>query len=84
MGTELLIGLVLAFIVLGPERMHSMLGHVGRAKAQFDKASQQVKDQLAGHLEDGACSRAVLPLTTSIPRPMHRADKADEPEGAPS
>ena len=37
MGTELLIGLALAFIVLGPERMHSMLGHLARAKAQFDK-----------------------------------------------
>jgi Sec-independent protein translocase protein TatA len=37
MGTELLIGLVLAFLVLGPERMHAVLGHLGRAKAQFDK-----------------------------------------------
>jgi len=37
MGTELLIGLAFAFIVLGPERMHSMLGHLARAKAQFDK-----------------------------------------------
>jgi Sec-independent protein translocase protein TatA len=40
MGAELLIGLALAFVVLGPRRMRSMLGQVGRAKAQFDKASR--------------------------------------------
>jgi Sec-independent protein translocase protein TatA len=37
MGTELLIGLALAFVVLGPQRMQSMLGHLGKAKAQLDK-----------------------------------------------
>jgi Sec-independent protein translocase protein TatA len=41
MGTELLIGLALAFVVLGPQRMHPMLGHLGRVKAQFEKASQE-------------------------------------------
>ncbi|HEX3354678.1 MAG TPA: hypothetical protein VHS34_17800 [Terriglobales bacterium] len=51
MGTELLIGLALAFVVLGPERMHSMLGHVGRAKAQFDKAGREIQAQLAAQPE---------------------------------
>jgi hypothetical protein len=54
MGTELLIGLALAFVVLGPERMHSMLGHLGRAKAQLEKASHEAKTQLVGQLGDGA------------------------------
>ncbi len=40
MGTELLIGLALAFVVLGPNRMHAMLGHAGKAKAQFDKQAE--------------------------------------------
>jgi Sec-independent protein translocase protein TatA len=51
MGAELLIGLALAFVVLGPRRMQSMLGQVGRAKAQFDKASRGIKAQLAAQLE---------------------------------
>jgi Sec-independent protein translocase protein TatA len=51
MGAELLIGLALAFVVLGPRRMQSMLGQVGRAKAQFDKASRGIKTQLAAQLE---------------------------------
>ncbi len=47
MGTALLIGFALAFIVLGPERMHSMLGHLGRAKGQLDKVSQELELHLA-------------------------------------
>jgi Sec-independent protein translocase protein TatA len=50
-GAELLVGLALAFVVLGPKRMHSMLGQVGRAKAQFDKVSREIKAQLAKELE---------------------------------
>jgi Sec-independent protein translocase protein TatA len=51
MGAELLIGLALAFVVLGPKRMQSMLRQVGRAKAQFDKAGREIKAQLAAQLE---------------------------------
>ncbi len=47
MGTELLIGFAVAFIVLGPERMHSMLGHLSIAKGQLDKASQELQLHLA-------------------------------------
>ncbi len=47
MGTELLIGLALAFVALGPNRMHSILGQVNKAKTQFDKASREIKAQLA-------------------------------------
>lgn len=54
MGAEILIGLALAFVVLGPERMHSMLGHLGRAKAQLEKATQETRRQLAGQLEKGS------------------------------
>jgi len=46
-GTELPLLLVLGFVVLGPKRMHAMLGHVARAKAEFDKASCGIKSQLA-------------------------------------
>jgi Sec-independent protein translocase protein TatA len=51
MGAELLIGLALAFVVLGPKRMRSMLGQVGRAKAQLDKTTRGIKAQLVAELE---------------------------------
>lgn len=51
MGTELLIGVVLGFIVLGRRRMQSMLGNLGRAKAHFDKATRELKSQLTAELE---------------------------------
>lgn len=54
MGTELLIGIALAFVVLGPERMHSMLGHLSKAKAQLEKASQETRELLAKQVEGRA------------------------------
>jgi Sec-independent protein translocase protein TatA len=47
MGAELLIGLALAFIVLGPNRMHSMIAKAGRAKAQFEQAIGKIKAEFA-------------------------------------
>jgi Sec-independent protein translocase protein TatA len=52
MGTELLLGLAIAFVVLGPEKMHSLVARVGRAKAEFDKASRGLKSRLAAELKD--------------------------------
>ncbi len=46
-GTELPLLLALGFVVLGPKRMQAMLGHVVRAKAEFDKASRGFKSRLA-------------------------------------
>jgi len=37
--------------VLGPKRLHIVLAHVARAKAQFGKASRGLKFQLAAQLE---------------------------------
>jgi Sec-independent protein translocase protein TatA len=54
MGVEILIGLALAFVVLGPERMHTMLGHLGKAKAQLEKATQETRQQLTGQLSDAS------------------------------
>jgi Sec-independent protein translocase protein TatA len=65
MGAELLIGVVLGFVVLGPRRMHSMLGNVGRAKAHFDKATRELKSQLIAELEE---SPSML-TKSNLPRP---------------
>jgi Sec-independent protein translocase protein TatA len=52
LGTEMPLLLGLGFVVLGPKRMHAILGHIVRAKAEFDKASRSIKSQLAAELED--------------------------------
>jgi len=51
-GTELPLLLGRGFVVLGPKRMHAMLGHIARVKADFDKASGGIKSQLATELQD--------------------------------
>jgi Sec-independent protein translocase protein TatA len=37
-GTEILFMLMLGLVVLGPKRLHTMLGHVARAKAELENA----------------------------------------------
>jgi len=50
-GTEILFMLMLGLLVLGPKRLHTMLGHVARAKAKFEEASWGFKSQLAAELD---------------------------------
>jgi Sec-independent protein translocase protein TatA len=52
-GTEILFVLVLGLLVLGPKRLYTILGHVARAKAQFEEASRGLKSQLGTELEAG-------------------------------
>ena len=46
-GTEILFMLLLGLLVLGPKQLHTLLGHVARAKAKFEEASRGLKSQLA-------------------------------------
>jgi Sec-independent protein translocase protein TatA len=46
-GTEIPLLLGLGLVVLGPKRMHGMLGRVARAKTEFDKMSRGFKSHLA-------------------------------------
>ena len=50
-GTEILFILVLGLLVLGPKQLHALLGHVARAKAQFENASRGFKSQLEAELD---------------------------------
>jgi Sec-independent protein translocase protein TatA len=50
-GTEILFLLMLGLLVLGPKRLHTMLTHVARAKAEFEDASRGFKCQLAAELD---------------------------------
>ena len=50
-GTELLFILMLGLVVLGPKRLHAMLGHVARAKAELENATRGIKSQLGAELD---------------------------------
>ena len=51
LGTEILFVLMLGLLVLGPKQLHTLLGRVARAKAQFEEASRSFKSQLAAEFE---------------------------------
>jgi Sec-independent protein translocase protein TatA len=51
LGTEILFTIALGGLSLGPKRLHAVLGNVARAKAQFEKASRNLKSQLEAELE---------------------------------
>ena len=50
-GTEILFILLLGLVVLGPKRLQAMLGHMARAKAEFEHAARGIKSQLATELD---------------------------------
>jgi len=51
LGTEILFMAMLGLLVLGPKQLHTLLGHVARAKAQFEEASRGYKSQLAAEFD---------------------------------
>lgn len=50
-GTEIVFLLVLGLLLLGPKRLPAILGHVAKAKAQFEGATRSFKSQLQAELE---------------------------------
>jgi len=50
-GTEILFILLLGLVVLGPKRLHAMLGQMAQAKAELENAARGMKSQLATELE---------------------------------
>ena len=46
-GTEILFTVVLGLVVLGPKRLHAMLGQVARVKAELENATHGIKSQLS-------------------------------------
>ena len=51
LGTEVLFIIMLGLLVLGPKKLHTLLGHVARAKAQFEEMRRSLKTQLATELD---------------------------------
>jgi hypothetical protein len=44
-GGELLFFVGLGYVVLGPQRMHGVLQHIARARAEYEKARQELGSQ---------------------------------------
>lgn len=51
LGTEILFILMLGLVVLGPKQLHTLLGHVARAKAQFEEASRAFKSHVGAEFD---------------------------------
>jgi Sec-independent protein translocase protein TatA len=64
-GTEILFIVALGVIVLGPKRLHTMIGHVARAKARFEETTEGFKSELAEELDDQHPGKARSPSEVS-------------------
>ena len=54
LGTELPLLVAFGFVVFGPKRMQTMLGHVARVKADLYKMSCGIKSPLQGEIKGAA------------------------------
>jgi hypothetical protein len=64
-GMEILFVLFIGLLVLGPKRLHTILGRVAKAKAEFENAARGLKSQLAAELDTVAgvskdCSHVLI------------------------
>ena len=50
-GIDVVFIIILGLVVLGPKQLHTLLGHVARAKAQFEEVRRSLKTQLAAELD---------------------------------
>jgi hypothetical protein len=50
-GMEMLFVLMLGLLILGPKRLHTILVHVSRAKAELQNATRGLRSQLAAELD---------------------------------
>jgi Sec-independent protein translocase protein TatA len=50
-GTETLFFVALGILLLGPKRLHTVIGHVARAKARFEEVTKAFQSQLVEDLD---------------------------------
>lgn len=50
-GIEILFVLMLGLLILGPKRLHTILVHVAKAKAELENTARDLKSQLAAELD---------------------------------
>jgi len=73
LGIDLILLLVIGLLFLGPKQMHSLLRDVARMKAQLDRASRNLKQQLT-EVSETESSETVLQSiqgsSTSLSKPV--------------
>lgn len=82
---ELLLLLIVALIVLGPERMPKLARDLGRAVAEFRKTSDELRGEFLNadkYLEAPAPPVASEPVTQATPSAPDADGTATSPEGA--
>ena len=57
-GTEIFFFVALGVLVFGPKRLHTMLGHITRAKIRLEEIAQAFKSQLVEELDSERFSTA--------------------------
>jgi Sec-independent protein translocase protein TatA len=57
-GTEIIFFVVLGLLVLGPKRLHTVIGHLVRAKVRFEEVTRAFKSQLVKELDSEDSERS--------------------------
>lgn len=79
--TELLLILIVALIVLGPEKLPDLAKALGRAYSEFKRAGEELKKNIAEVESPGKKSReAEVPPSASLEKPVETPGAAG-PEG---
>lgn len=74
-GTEILFMLMLGLVVLGPKRLHAMLAHVARAKAELENATRGMKSKLAAELNAAPGHSDTAVSVSDVDRREYLAEK---------
>ena len=78
-GPELLVILVVALIVLGPNRLPQAAKSIGNAMREFRKVSGGIQDEIKGAIDEvtGPIPKAEPPAKPNAAYRPHDADKTD-------
>lgn len=58
LGSELIMTAGLGYVVLGPKRMHSLLGQLARMRSEVEKASREMRNQLVADSNSEGTAKA--------------------------
>jgi len=81
-GMEILFVLLLGLLILGPKRLHTILAHVARAKAELENATRGIKSQLGAELEAAHRESQTDCSHESVRGPVSQCkNRSDSPSG---
>jgi sec-independent protein translocase protein TatB len=81
--TELLIIAVLALILLGPDKLPDAMKTVGKGLREFQKATQDLKDQIEGEIYADERKASKPALVPPVPTAASSPGRPTDPQGPP-